>query len=207
MASEQGALPCICLDPSRRLISLIDLQRVRDGVPHDWCGLFNKAIQHQHLCPLVSSVGLVRDRHKLVPHVRNHVKWRREFVCPTCAQFRLIFRCSKPQKGFTTDCWLLEHQEPEHSAECPACSCVDEASILAILPSLIRQMRHVELEPQSAGKTFGMVDVESNSQMQQLSTSLHKSSIHRTLEPTRAKCRLEVREFQIAPFGSGRQRD
>jgi hypothetical protein len=149
MASEQGALPCVYLDASRHLISLIDLCRVQDGVPCDWCGLFNKAIQHQHLRPLVSSIGLVRDRQKLVPHVRSYTKWRREFVCPTCAQFRLVFRCSKPQKGFTSNCWLLGHQEPGHSAECPACSCVDEASILAILPSLIRQMTHVELEPRS----------------------------------------------------------
>jgi hypothetical protein len=59
MASEQGTLPHVCLDPSRRLISLIDLCRVQDGVPCDWRGLFNKAIQHQHLRPLVSSIGFL----------------------------------------------------------------------------------------------------------------------------------------------------
>lgn len=53
-------------------------------------------------------------------------------------------------------------------------------------------MRTVELEPHSAGRTLGMVDVMSNLQIQQVSTSLKKSSIHRTLEKMRAKCCREV---------------
>jgi hypothetical protein len=51
-----------------------------------------------------------------------------------------------------------------------------------------------------------MVDVESDLQMQQLSTSLRKSIIHRTLEPMRAKRWLEVRDTRALPPQLLRQR-
>jgi hypothetical protein len=55
-------------------------------------------------------------------------------------------------------------------------------------------MRSVELDPHSAGRTFILVDVKSNLLTQQFSTSLKKSSVHRSLEAMRAKHQLEVRD-------------
>jgi hypothetical protein len=61
-------------------------------------------------------------------------------------------------------------------------------------------MRTVELEPHSAGRTLGMVDVMSNLQIQQLSTTLRKLFIHRTLEKMRAKyCREVGDSYTLLP--------
>jgi hypothetical protein len=178
--STMASLPHVCPDPSQRLVSSIDLCNMQDVVPYDWSALFDKAIAHDENRVLVTSIRLLRDKHKIIAHPRNFTKWTREFVCPTCTQFRLIFTCSKPQTRLASNCRLLALQEPGHSAECPAASsCVDHVSVLANLPSLIFQMRSVELDP---GRTFILVDVKSNLLSQQLSTSLKKSSVHRSLE-------------------------
>jgi hypothetical protein len=200
MASGVCSLPYIYLDPSKRLVSLIDLYDIQDGVPYDWSALIDKAIAHDDLRPLVTAIGLLRDKHQIVSHPRNFSKWTREFVCPTCTQFRLVFKCSKPQNGIVSNYWLLIIQQPKHSPECPTSGSIDHVSTLANLPSLIRQMRSVELEPQSAGRSFGFVDVMSNLQSQQLSTALKKSSIHRTLEQMRARHQSEVRDsYSLLP--------
>jgi hypothetical protein len=88
----------------------------------------------------------------------------------------------------------LKLQQPGHSAECPASTCVHHLSVLANLPALISHVRSVELEPCSAGRPHAFVAVQSNLLSQQLSALLKKTSIHEVLEQMRAKCRAEVRD-------------
>jgi hypothetical protein len=75
---------------------------------------------------------------------------------------------------------------------------VDQPDVLANLPSVIHQMKSVELEPQSAGSPFAVVDIKSNLLSQQLSISIKKSCLHMALEQTRAKHRAEVCDSHIA---------
>jgi hypothetical protein len=91
-----------------------------------------------------------------------------------------------------SNCWLLEQEVSGHSAECPAFTCVDQRNFLANLPSVIHQMRPVELELQPAGSPFTIVDIKSNLLSQQLSMSIKKSCNHQALEEMRAKCCAEV---------------
>jgi hypothetical protein len=132
--STMASHPHIYLDPSQPLVSSIHLHNMQHVAPCDWSALFDKAIAHDDLrVLLVTSIGLLRDKHKIIAHPTNFTKWTREFVCPTCTQFRLIFTCSKPQTRLASNCWLLALQEPGHSAECPTSSCVDHGSVLANL--------------------------------------------------------------------------
>jgi hypothetical protein len=59
-------LPCVCLDPSQRLVSLIDLCDMQNVAPCDWSALFNKAIAHDDLCLLVTSIALPQANIKLL---------------------------------------------------------------------------------------------------------------------------------------------
>ncbi len=174
-------LPYIHLDPSQRLLSLIDLCQMDQVSPYNWSSLFGTVIAYDDLRPLVITLGLLLDKHKIVAHPSNFTKWTKEFICPTCSQFRLIFKCSKPHTHLASNHWLLKLQQPGHSAECPASTCVHHLSVLANLPALISHVRSVELEPRSAGRPYTFVDVQSNLLSQQLSTSLKKTSIHEGL--------------------------
>ena len=130
-------LPCIHLDPSQRLLSLIDLHQIDQVSPYNWSSLFGTVIAYDDLRPLVITLALLLDKHKIVAHPSNFTKWTKEFICPTCSQFRLIFKCSKPHAHLASNHWLLKLQQPGHSAECPASTCVHHLSVLANLPALI----------------------------------------------------------------------
>jgi hypothetical protein len=154
MASPEETIPYIHVDPSTHLRSLFDLYDVEQDVkPYDWSKLFNKAIKHYDLYPLVVSIGLLLDRHALSRHPTKFRHSTREFCCPTCAQFHLVFKCSRPQPTTATvNYFLLESEQSGHSADCPTSTCITESCVLVNLPSLMRQMRTVELEPSSAGR-------------------------------------------------------
>jgi hypothetical protein len=57
--SAMAHLPYVHLDPSQRLVSLIDLHCIQDVSPYDWSALFDKAITHDDLWPLVFTIGLL----------------------------------------------------------------------------------------------------------------------------------------------------
>jgi hypothetical protein len=160
MSFPEPTLPYIYLDPSMHLRSLFDIYDIKDGKPpYAWSGLLEKAIKGEDLHPLVVSIGLLLDSHVLIKHPANYTRWTKEYVCPTCTQFRLVFKCSKPQTKNATatptvNQFLLKTQESIHSMECPFSTCVNESCIIFNLPSLIWQIRTVELEPQSAGRPF-----------------------------------------------------
>ncbi len=197
MASPERTIPYVHVDPSMHLLSLFDACDIQqDAKSYDWSSLCNKAIKDEDLRPLVLSIGLL-DNHVVSRHPTKHTRWTKECVCPTCAQFRLLFKCSKPRTRTATadpmiNYFLLKSQESRHSVDCPISTCVTESCVLLNLPSLIWQLRTVELEPQSAGRSFLMVDLMSNLQIQQLWTILKKSTIHRVLEKMRTMYRREV---------------
>ena len=197
MASLEATIPYIYVDPSMHLRSLFDIYDIQDGKPFDWSSLFEKAIKVEDLHPLVVSIALLLDSHVVLKHPSNYTRWTKEYGCPTCTQFRLVFKCSKPRTRTATadpmiNYFLLKSQESRHSVDCPISTCVTKSCVLLNLPSLIWQLRTVELEPQSAGRSFLMVDLMSNLQIQQLWTILKKSTIHRVLEKMRTMYRREV---------------
>lgn len=204
MASPEATLPYIFVDPSMHLRSLFDIYDIiQDSKPFDWSSLLDKAIKDEDLFSLVVSIGLLLDSHVVHKHPANYTRWTKEFGCPTCTQFRLVFKCSKPRTRTANavlpmaNQFLLKSQESTHSADCPISTCVTDSCMLLNLPSLLWQIRTVELEPQSAGRSLLMVDVTSNLQIQQLWTSLKKSTIHRVLEKMRTKYRREVGDSYI----------
>jgi hypothetical protein len=190
MASLEAEIPCVSVDPSMHLHSLFDICDIQDGKPCDWSSLFNKTIKGEDLHPLVLFVRLLLDSHAVAKHAANNTRWTEEHGCPTCAQFRLVFKCSKPQTRTANavpkiNYLLLKSQESGHWVDCPVSTCVTNSCVLFNLPSLIWQIRTVELEPQLAGRSSSMVDVMSNLQIQQSWRMLKKSALHRIIKKVR----------------------
>jgi hypothetical protein len=86
----------IYLDLSSRLLFFLDIYHtIQVGEPFDWSSVFLKAIDQQDICPLITSLALLINKHALLAHPVNHTRWKREFGCLTCANFQLLFTCSK----------------------------------------------------------------------------------------------------------------
>jgi hypothetical protein len=87
MASLHGTLPYIYVDPSLRILSLFNIYHIQDGEPCNWSSLLDKAIDQQDLCPLVTSITLLIDKHTFLPHPVNYsTRLMREFSCLFCAR-------------------------------------------------------------------------------------------------------------------------
>jgi hypothetical protein len=73
--------------------------------------------------------------------------------------------------------------------ECPASTCcVNKSCVLFNLPSLIWQIRTVELEPQSAGRSLSCVQFTNAA----IADNSKKWSVHMIIEKMCAKCRREA---------------
>jgi hypothetical protein len=143
MASPERTIPCVHVDPSMHLRSLFDTCDVQqDAKPCGWSGVINKAIKDEDLRPLVVSVGLLLDSHAVSKHPTKCTRWIKEHGCPACTQFRLVFKCLKPQTRTAAavpaaNHFLLESHKSRHSVDCPISTCVTNSSVLFNLPSLI----------------------------------------------------------------------
>ena len=142
MASPEATLPYIFVDPSMHLRSLFDIYDIQDSKPFDWSSLLDKAIKDEDLFSLVVSIGLLLDSHVVHKHPANYTRWKKEFGCPTCTQFRLVFKCSKPMTRTAEavpmiNQFLLKSQESEHSSDCPISTCVTDSCVIFNLPSLV----------------------------------------------------------------------
>jgi hypothetical protein len=111
-------LPCVHLDPSQRLLSLIDLHQIDQVSPCNWSSLFGKVVACDDLRPLVITIGLLLDKHEIVAHPSNFTKWTKEIhlsnllsipsnlqmfkaSCTPCKQrlLLLLLLCDRQQKG------------------------------------------------------------------------------------------------------------
>ena len=114
----------------------------------------------------------------------------------------MLFKVSNEKynrRSYHTNHFLLKIQESTHLMDCPTSStCVNRSWKFFNIPSLIRQIRTIELKPQSAQIILSVVNVMSNVmsnvQIQQLWTRLKKkkSTIHRIIMKVRAKYLWEV---------------
>jgi hypothetical protein len=146
MASPQGTIPSIYLDPSSRLLSLFDIYHIQDGKPYDWSGLHDKGSSRQIFILLlllsdlffetVINLSLIQC---IPPGGKGNL-----FVQLVPSEFCLIFQCSKPRllKKPITDLsimkyWFLETLELTHSPECHVSTCVSDSSILSNIPHLL----------------------------------------------------------------------
>lgn len=103
MASNEGSLHYIYLDPSKPLLSLFTLYHIQGDMLHDWQGLFNKAIQQQ-CCPSCQELNIVISSFSFA-HVQSPRKAR-------------ILRATTA---------VLQKEETTHSLDYPPSSCVDQS--------------------------------------------------------------------------------
>jgi hypothetical protein len=158
MASLHGTLPYIYLDPPLTTMSIVfmfNIYHIQDGEPYNWSSLLDKAIEQQDLRPLFTSIALLVDKHTLLPYPVNYTRWKRgnsvvELVLSSNWFSPVLTPRLVPTLTITTGfCWKVANQTIHWNG--PIYTYVDDLSILASIPSLIWQMRTVELgEPRDS---------------------------------------------------------